>query len=430
MLYFSFITSEPPILITRFFITSFFLDTFKLFFLNQGIKEFIEVEDMDEVAIIGVGTTKLMSISPNVSYKELMFSAAMKACHDAGLNPRRDIDSFVCASEDFLEGISIFDEYVPDQLGGVRRSVCTVAANGLQALIVGFMQIKTGLVDTVLVEAHSKASEIVSINNVIAFALDPILNRPLGGNPLYIAGLEMMSFLHETGNTAEQCALVGVKNRKNALNNPISEFGGNISFDDALNSEPIFYPLKKSDISSPVDGACVIILASKEKAKEFSEIPIWIKGVGWCSGQSSLETRSWFRAEYASKAAKMAYKMAKIRAPMKEIHFAEINDTYSYKELQHLEELGICAQGDSGILLEEGVFDITGEFPINPSGGCLGMGYSFEMSGLLSAAETVTQLRGEAGRRQIEEATQGLVQSWRGIPTSTGSVVILSNGGE
>ena len=87
-------------------------------------------------------------------------------------------------------------------------------------------------------------------------------------------------------------------------------------------------------------------------------MPIWIRGIGWCNDAPSLETRAWGRAIYAEEAGKMAYKMAGIRNPMEEIDFAEIDDGYSYKELQHLEALGFCQFGEAGIITAEGVTDV------------------------------------------------------------------------
>ena len=78
------------------------------------------------MGVVGAGWSGFAPTTEGVSYKELMFEAARAAYADAGVNPRTDVDSFVCASEDFEEGTSIFDEYVPDQLGAVQRPVQTV----------------------------------------------------------------------------------------------------------------------------------------------------------------------------------------------------------------------------------------------------------------------------------------------------------------
>ena len=83
------------------------------------------------VGIIGVGMTAFRPSTPEYSWKELMFEAASRAYADAGLNPRTDVQSFITCAEDYYEGFGIFDEFVPDQLGGALRPVCTVSGDGL-----------------------------------------------------------------------------------------------------------------------------------------------------------------------------------------------------------------------------------------------------------------------------------------------------------
>jgi len=383
---------------------------------------------MSEVAIVGVGCVGFRPITPELSYKELMYEAAVKAYEDAGgINPREDVDVFVTCAEDYLEGFSIFDEFVPDQLGAALRHLFTVSGDGMLGLATAYMLIKTGHFDTVVVEAHSKASDILTYMDIVQFGLDPIFNRPLGGHPYYIAGLEMNRYLHDTCTTEEQCAQVVVKNKKNAILNPYAAYGADITVDQVLCSERLFHPLKKLEISTPADGCIVMVLASEKVAEKLTEKPIWVKGVGWCTETPSLETRDWTRAVYTRLAAEMAYKTAKITNPWREIDFAEIHDLFAYKELQHMEALKLCDYGEAGKLTEEGLTALNGEFPVNPSGGLLGMGYGLEASGLQKVLEVVLQLRGEAGARQIEDAEVGLAHTWRGIPTATGAVAVLSN---
>jgi acetyl-CoA C-acetyltransferase len=379
-----------------------------------------------EVAVVGVGSTGFKSITPDLSYKELMFEAATRAYEDAGVDPRRDIDGFITCAEDYWEGFSIFDEFVPDQIGAVLRHLYTVSADGLYGLAHAYMLIRTGAFDTVAVEAHSKASDILTFADIVAFAMDPIFNRPLGGHPFYIAGLEMNRYLYETGITKEQCARVVVKNKKNALSNPHAEYGANITVDDVLESEPMFSPLTRLDISPLADGCVVMVLASDSAAEKLTDMPVWVRGVGWNSETPWLETREWGRAVHIELAAKMAYRLAGIKNPRKEIDLAEIDDIFSYKELQNLEALRFCERGKAGRLVENGDTERDGESPINPSGGLLGVGYSLEASGLQKALEIVLQLRGEAGKRQVPNVETGLAQVWRGVPTASGAVAVMS----
>jgi acetyl-CoA C-acetyltransferase len=381
---------------------------------------------MREVAIVGLGYSGFRSITPDVSYKELMYEAAAKAYEDAGVDPQRDIESFVSVAEDFNEGTSIFDEYVPDQIGGALKPVHTISGDGIHGLIAAYMQVLTGAMDIVMVEAHSKASNILTLNHVIAYAIEPIYDRPLGADPHFIAGLEMNRYLYSTGATEEQCAAVVVKNRGNGFLNPSAGYGASLDLGAVLCSEIIAYPLKKLEISSHADGAIVIVLASGELARQLTELPVWIRGVGWCNETISLGTRDWDGATYARRSAEMAYRTAGIRSPWQEIDFAEVDDTFAFKELQHMEALGLCRPGEAGYLVEEGATELDGEFPINPSGGNLGVGHLLDASGLSRVLEVALQLRGEAGQRQLEDVETGLAFGWRGIPTTSGAAVILS----
>ncbi len=189
----------------------------------------------------------------------------------------------------------------------------------------------------------------------------------------------------------------------------------------------VSYPLSELDISPYSDGAVVIVMATAETALALSDIPIWVRGIGWTSDTPGLETRDWGKAVYAELAGDMAYKMAGIRSPRSEVDFAEVSDEFSYKELQHLEALRLCSPGEAGQLTMDGVTEISGDLPVNPSGGCLGVGCLFECTGGQKVLDVVLQLRGEAGQNQIPDVTTGLAMSWRGLPTTTGAVAILSN---
>ncbi|MEE9325590.1 MAG: acetyl-CoA acetyltransferase [Dehalococcoidia bacterium] len=385
-----------------------------------------------KVAIVGLGQTSFRLESPDASYKELIFEAAVKAYEETGIDPRKDVDSFVSVAEDLTEGTSIFDEYTPDQVGAVLSPMHTICGDGIHGLISAYMQILTGALDIVVVEAHSKASNILTPSYITAFAMDPVHNRPLEAHPLFIAGMEMNRFLQERGATREQCARVTVKNRRNALDNPAAAHPASISVEDVMNSEPLFYPLSRLDVSASADGALVMVVAAEERVRSLTDSPIWIKGVGWCTDTPSLETRDWSSAVHTQIAAGMAYKMADMQDPRSQIDLVEVDDSFSFKELQHLEALKLCGEGEAGLLTEEGATERGGALPVNVSGGSLGVGHLGEATGLQKVAELILQLRGQAGKRQVANVETALAQSWRGVPTSSSAVIILSkssNGG-
>jgi acetyl-CoA C-acetyltransferase len=378
----------------------------------------------ERIAIVGVGYTPLRPITPEVSFRELIFEAAVKAYADAGIRPR-DVSTFVSVTEDYIEGTAIADEYVPDQLGAVLKPVHTITSDGITGLASVVMQLETQQLDIAVIEGHSKASNVVHPAHIEAFALDPIYARPLGFHPRYVAGLEMRAFLAETGNTQEQAALVVEKNRGNALRNPLAAYPAFLTAEDVLCSPPEAEPLKRGDIASYADGAIVMVLARESLLPRLDGQSVFINGIGWSQDTPNIEERELHRAVYAEKAAKMAYRMAGISNPSAQIDFAEVDDTFSYKELQHLEAVGLARPGESGRRLQEGAFSRDGELPVNVSGGHLGCGYTYDMSGLRSVLEVVLQLRGTAGERQLPDVKVGLAQSWRGIPTATGGVVVL-----
>ncbi|MEO0025524.1 MAG: acetyl-CoA acetyltransferase [candidate division WOR-3 bacterium] len=380
-----------------------------------------------KVAIIGIGATPFRSITPDVSYKELMYEAAVKAYHDAGIDPRKDVDTFVTCAEDYIEGTSIFDEYVPDQLGAALRPMHTIAGDGLHGIAAAWLQIITGRFDIAVIEAHAKSSNILSPEGIEMCAQDPVYTRPLRLNSLFIAGLEMNLFSHQYHLTSSHLAAVVIKNRNYAIDNPIAGRAAVVTEQDYMNSPYLATPLREMDVARPVDGAVVIVLASEKKARELCKKPVWIKSVGWCNGSYSIESRSWEVPDYVTKAATMAYAGAGISCPTKEIDFAEVDDTFSYKEIQHLLALGLVPEKELPWAVTSGRFALDGDIPVNSSGGALGMGYLYEATGLARLYWAVQQLRGEAGKNQLASCRVGLVQAWRGLPTSSSVVIILES---
>ncbi len=302
----------------------------------------------------------------------------------------------MCASEDFEEGTSIFDEYVPDQLGAVQRPVQTVASDGLFAIATAVMLIRSGIARIVAVEAHSKASDVVSHGRIERFALDPVLNRPLGVPALAVAGLEMRRYLHESGRTSEECADVAARNREHAATNPRAAYA------DVTDATVLFDPLTNEQAARSTDGCVVIVLATEDRGRHAS---VWVDGVGWSQDAPSLESRQWGEAVAARRAGEMAYRQAEVGP--RDVDVAEVDDTFAYKQLQHLDALGLQALDPSRV---------------NRSGGALGEGHLHEANGLARFLACVEQLRAGDGRI-------GVAQSWRGVPSSSAAAAVLRGAG-
>lgn len=379
----------------------------------------------ERVAVIGIGYTPLKPVTPQCSFKELVFQAAQQAYADAGI-AFGEIDSFVTCAEDFNEGLSIFDEYTPDQLGAVQKPMHTLTEDGLCGIIDAAMQIRSGIAEIAVVEAHSKASNVQTPDWILHYALDPIYSRPLGFTPHAVAALEMNRFLGETGITPSQCAQVVVKNRLNARLNPLAAYALEANLTYVESSPYLAYPLHEAELAQTADGCAVVVLASEAKAKKARREPVWMLGAGYASDSPTLESRRWSDARYARLAAEAAYRQAG-KTP-RHIDFFEVDDTYAYKELQHLVALGLYDEpAKAGQAAASGQTRPDGKTPVNVSGGALGMGLALEASGLYRVVESVLQLRGEAAERQLPRAKTALVQSWRGVPTTSGAVVILGS---
>lgn len=378
-----------------------------------------------QVAIVGIGASEFSPNTFGYSYKELTYQAAKKAYADAGIDVRKDVGSFICCAEDFWEGNSISDEYAPDQIGAKLRPLFTVTGDGLLGLAHAYMHILAGVADIVVVESHSKLSDVSTKQLVEELGFDPVFGRLNGVSPDYYAGLEMRRYLEESSNSEEDCALVSVKNHENGLKNPRARYGSKLDKQDIMDSETVASPLRKLDKSSPCDGSVVMVLASAKKALRLLDKPVWLSGVSWYSGTPNIEEMDFGRATYAEETARKAYEMSRITRPASQLDFAEVDDTFSYKELQHIDALALTKSG-AGKFVSSGKADHDGVFPVNPSGGSLGMGYFVEASGLVRAYEAALQLREEAGSNQLPGPKKCVVQSWRGIPTQSGVTAVLS----
>ncbi|MBI4056761.1 MAG: acetyl-CoA acetyltransferase [Elusimicrobia bacterium] len=372
---------------------------------------------MKRVAIIGAGVTPPRPKTPEVSYKEMTYGVAKQAYREAGITPQ-EVQTFVTCAEDLNEGVSIFDEYTPDQLGAVQKPMHTITHDGIVGLGNAFMQIQSGIADLVVVEAHSKASNIQTKNDILSYALDPVWTRPLKLNPHFIAGMEMNTFLNQTGNTEESCAAVAVKNR--------GCVGKKITLQRVMSSKPTFSPLKELETSDHADGAVVLVVASEERARKSSAKPVWIKGISWVSSTSTLESRDWARAVYAEQAAKRVFKMAGVGSA-KEIDLFELDDTYAFKELQHMEAIGLFDPGRAGREVLKALEKQGDNWRVNLSGGFLGRGDLLEAKGLYQVAELISRIRGgKLSGRSSENVRTGFALSWRGVPTTSGAAVLLS----
>ena len=386
-----------------------------------------------KVAVLGAGLTKFMRRAKETG-KELAFEAAKMALEEA----KMDISEIECVvmatAPDMFDGVHMKGDWLSDGAGAKRKPYMRSyvgGGSGVFGIIHGWYLVASGLFDTCLVVAEEKmSSSMPHPQGTFNAIYDQFLERPLGVNLLWIFSLEMMRYIHVHKIPLETISLVSVKNKKNALDHPCAQKGiaGNYTVEDVLNSEVIAYPVHRLMVSPITDAAAAIVIASEHEAKRRTDKPIWIEGVGWCLDTSYWTNRDLFYPKYVEYAARMAYDMAGIKDPRKEIHVVEPYDPFAYKELHHLEGLLLADKGEAPKLLEKGFWDRDTEegIPSCPSGGLLGVGNPIAAAGLMKVIEIYLQLKGEAGKRQVKrEVKRGLAQAW-GDLMQVGTVVILS----
>ena len=387
---------------------------------------------MKEVAVIGGGMT-LFRRRLKETGKELSYLATKMAMEDAGIQ-KDDIDMVVMGSApDAFDGIHMKGENLIDGSAAVGKPYVRVfngCGTGVFAPIAGWWHVASGVADVCLVVCEEKMGSCYPHpQTAFQHIWDPILDRPLHPNLVWLFAMEMNRYMTAHNIKKEDIARVAVKNKRNAVGHPCAQLADpNITVEDVLNSEIMAWPVQRLDISPPSDGAAALIYCSKDIAHKFTDDPIYVAGVGWNIDSTIWTNRDLYFPRYVANAAKMCYKMAGITNPRKEIDFAEPYDPFDYKELHHMEGLLLCKKGEAPILTREGVTQRDGDLPICPSGGLLGVGNPIAATMGQKVCELYWQLAGKAGKRQIPgDPRIGVGQAWGDI-MQMGTVIALRRG--
>jgi acetyl-CoA C-acetyltransferase len=386
----------------------------------------------EKVGIVATAQTKFQGCREDASIGELIWEVVEEILNQTGLKfevqewARKDlcINKIIGCSEDYWQGRTISDMFYHLEMGGLGMSVTKVAADGAFAVYHGVISILSGKSDVVLAVSYRKESETVRsvIENA---AFDPIYLRPLGLDFLTAAAMQANRYMHKYGITEEQFAEVVVKNRGNAFRNPYAQAPMNLTVSDVLNSQVLSYPLKSMDCKPASDGACALVLAKEEKAKELTSEPVWISGIGNCYDVHYPGDRDLADCDSLRVAAQKAYDMAGVSDPFNEIDVVEISEEFSFQELLWMEGLGLCNPGEAGALVQEGVTKLGGKLPVNPSGGILS-GNPSGVAGMVRVVEASLQLSGNAGKRGVPEARTALAHGVCGPNGQAHCVIVLS----
>ena len=378
------------------------------------------------VAIVGTGQTYHRSSRKDVNGVELIQEATARALEDAGLT-RKDIDAVVIGNMDHFEGINYVDMWSIDGNGGLHKpimKVTTGGTTGTTVAIAAFYHVASGLFDTVLAIGWEKNSESDTTAAIITCA-DPFWERPTFGGAIAGLATGALGYMHRYGITERDAALISVRDRKNAVKNPYAHLREEITVEDVLNSPMLAYPIKLLDICPRTDGACAVVFASEEKAKHLTDRPAWIHQV------STRHNYTFFtdvdrsgRMPTLYEACMEVYRNAGIKDPLHELDVVEMYTPSSFAGLVWIDALGVCDEGEAVKLVSDGVTEMDGELPINPSGGvistnCIGA------TGLIRVAEAAMQVTGKAGEHQVPGAKTALATGFGGCHWS--DVLLISS---
>lgn len=377
---------------------------------------------MRDVAVIGVGMIKWGELWEK-SIRDLCVEAALNCLDDAGVD-KIDAITIGTMSSGLFVGQEHLAAMIADYLGnkhvGAMR-VESACASGGQAIKAAFLEVASGMSDFVLAVGVEKMTDVGGEEATYALATAADQEWEVFHGVTFPGLYAMMARLHmeRYGTTREQLAQVAVKNHHNGSLNPNAQFPFEVTPEQVMNSTMVADPLRLLDCSPITDGAAAVLLAPLEEAKRLGKHqPVVITGVGAATDTIALAQRKdLLKLESVRLSIERALKMANRK--IEDVDFAEVHDCFTIAELMIMEAMGLVKEGQSGKAVEEGMTALDGKFPINPSGGLKAKGHPVGATGVAQVCEVVTQLRGEAGKRQIKNARIGMTQNMGGSGASS-----------
>lgn len=364
---------------------------------------------MREVAVIGVGST-VFGKFPERSLESMGREAVFAALKHANITPR-EIKFCYCAT---MYGGSCIGERVLKEVGitGIETiNVENACAGGATAFRGVWFSIASGLYDIGLAIGVESMTTSPTAGKLISPAAGDLEGELGLTTPSHFA-LIMRKHMEEYGTTLEQCAKVSVKNHHNGCLNPYSQYKKEILLEEVINSRMICDPITLLQCCPNTDGAAVAVLCPMGIARKYTDKPIKVAASVLKMGDYDFRWQDISFSDLTEKCAKEAYDMA--GCGPEDIDIFEVHDAFAFNEIAHYEELGLCKRGKGGKLIEEGLTEIGGKIPVNPSGGLLSKGHPLSATGVAQIAEIVWELRGEAGKRQIEDVQLGLAHTMGG----------------
>ena len=380
---------------------------------------------MAEVMVAGIGVLPFGK-HPARTVGSMAIEAATLALSDAGV-AARDVGMGIFANvlSARLFGDSTLGQQVFAGLGLPRIPVINVenaCTSGSSAFYLACLAIRAGEADMVLaIGAEKMCLPQMGLLASGSSDVDSLLGMV---TPASFA-LRAQRHMQEFGTTAEQLAMVAVKNRRHARDNPLAQYREPISVAQVLASPMIADPLTRLQSCPIADGACAVLLCSERVGARFGA-RVGVRAAVLVSG-SYDNPQDLVRWETDRRVASLAYERAGLGPS--ELDLVECHDAFTIAEIMHYEALGLCPTGEGGRYVESGAAALGGTTPVNVSGGLLSRGHPVAATGLAQIAELTLQLRGQAGARQVAAARVALAHCMGGdlaADTKSATVVILA----
>jgi acetyl-CoA acyltransferase len=361
---------------------------------------------MRDVYVLGVGMIKFGRY-PDKDVPQLGADAAVLALKDAGMSIK-DVEMFVCGN--LFQANAMNAQRILQQIGqtGIPAlNVSNACATGSTAFREAYIGVASGMYDVTMavgVEQMGKMGLLGGGARSGGESVEGVLGSGLMPAVFGQAGVEHM---RKYGTTAEQFAKVSVKNHKHSVHNSLSQYQVEVKLEDVLKARMVAYPNTLYMCCPTGDGAAAAILVSADKMKQFTSKPVKVAASVLTSDPYTDRDLTMPDVNTLTKnAAKQAYEKAGLGP--KDLSLIELHDCFATAELLHYDNLGLCAEGEAGRMIDEGRTALGGDIPVNVSGGLLSKGHPLGATGVANIYEIVTQLRGKAGARQVEGAKAGL----------------------
>ncbi|XAT64891.1 thiolase domain-containing protein [Geoglobus acetivorans] len=361
------------------------------------------------MAVIGAGMSRFGELW-NMSFRDIVISAGLEALEDANLEGR-EIEAMYVGN--MSAGRFIAQEHVSaliaDYSGLASINIPAIRveagdASGGVALKEAYIAVASGIHDIVIAAGVEKVTDVGSSSEIMDSSIDKEWEAFNGATLAGLFAMMARLHMHEYGSSEEDLARISVKNHKNAVNNPKAQFRREITVESVLNSPYVAEPLKVLDSAPISDGAAVLILASEDVARKYTDTPVFLDAVVQSSDYLALQNRRDILEMRAVKTAtRKALKLA--GCSLDDVGVFELHDSFTIAEMLLYENVGIAERGKGHEAIREGVVELGGSNPVNPSGGLKACGHAVGATGIRQAVEIVYQLRGDAGKRQVDAET-------------------------